>query len=103
MPDLENSILFLEDDSEVNVRTFDRDLQSLIHQPGFSGVKGLVIGRFEKASHISDEEMRYVIQTKEELRNMPIVVNADFGHTTPIFTFPIGGRCDLEAQKGRKI
>jgi muramoyltetrapeptide carboxypeptidase LdcA involved in peptidoglycan recycling len=101
MPNLENSILFLEDDSEVNARTFDRDLQSLIHQPGFSGVKGIVIGRFEKASHISDEELRYVIQTKEELRNLPVVVNADFGHTTPIFTFPIGGKCELDAQKGR--
>ncbi|WNB94015.1 LD-carboxypeptidase [Bacillus sp. NEB1478] len=101
MPDLENSILFLEDDSEVNARTFDRDLQSLIHQPRFIGVKGLVIGRFEKVSHISDEELRYVIQTKEELSNIPVVVNADFGHTTPIFTFPIGGRCELEAQKGR--
>ncbi|MBY6037759.1 LD-carboxypeptidase [Fictibacillus nanhaiensis] len=98
MPSLENTILFLEDDSEVNARTFDRDLQSLIHQPSFSGVKGIVIGRFEKGSNITEEELRYVIETKEELRNLPVVVNANFGHTTPIFTFPIGGRCELKAQ-----
>jgi muramoyltetrapeptide carboxypeptidase LdcA involved in peptidoglycan recycling len=101
MPSLEDSILFLEDDGEVNARTFDRDLQSLIHQPGFSGVKGIVIGRFEKASNLSDEELRYIIETKEELRHIPVVVNANFGHTTPIFTFPIGGKCELEARFGK--
>lgn len=101
MPSLENTILFIEDDSEVNARTFDRDVQSLIHQPGFSGVKGLVIGRFEIESNISEEELRYIIETKEELKKIPVAVNADFGHTTPIFTFPIGGSCKLEAANGK--
>ena len=32
MPDLEGSILLLEDDEEVNAVHFDRALQSLIHQ-----------------------------------------------------------------------
>jgi muramoyltetrapeptide carboxypeptidase LdcA involved in peptidoglycan recycling len=99
MPSLADAILFIEDDADVNARTFDRDLQSLLHQPGFSGVKGVVIGRFEKAANILDEELRYIIETKEELRNIPVVVNADFGHTTPMFTFPIGGKCELEAKK----
>ena len=47
MPDLNNSILFLEDDYLSNPETFDRDLQSLIHLPDFNKVKGIVIGRFQ--------------------------------------------------------
>lgn len=42
LPSLENSILFIEADSisegVVDVAEFDRDLQSLIHQPGFEKV-----------------------------------------------------------------
>ena len=67
MPDIRNSILFVEDDSETNDLTFDRDLQSLIHQPGFETVKGIVIGRFEKASKMTREKMIQIIKTKKEL------------------------------------
>lgn len=91
MPSLENSILFLEDDELVDPRTFDRDLQSLIHQPSFAGVKGIVIGRFEKGSNFSNEILLDILSTKKELMDLPIVANADFGHTSPMFTFPIGG------------
>ena len=97
MPSLEGTILLLEDDYESKELTFDRDLQSLIHQPGFTGVKGLVIGRFQKASEISNEKLVRMIKTKAELGRMPIIVNADFGHTTPQFTFPVGGEGRLVA------
>ena len=36
------------------------------------------------------EKLRLIIESKAELKNLPIIANADFGHTTPIFTFPIG-------------
>jgi muramoyltetrapeptide carboxypeptidase LdcA involved in peptidoglycan recycling len=38
MPDLAGSVLLLEDDEEAQPHHFDRELQSLIHQPGFDGV-----------------------------------------------------------------
>lgn len=34
---------------------FDRDLQSLIHQPNFDKVQGMLIGRFEKKFNIDLE------------------------------------------------
>ncbi len=37
MPDLEGTILLLEDDEEAGPIHFDRELQSLLHQPGFGG------------------------------------------------------------------
>jgi muramoyltetrapeptide carboxypeptidase LdcA involved in peptidoglycan recycling len=95
MPSLENSILFLEDDKLTCPKTFDRDLQSLIHQPGFSGVKGIVIGRFEKVSNVTDDLIRTIISTKKELAHLPVAANADFGHTSPMFSFPIGGKVKL--------
>ena len=98
MPALADRILLIEDDFESHPLTFDRDLQSLIHQPGFSQVKGLVLGRFQRASKMSHEKLEQIIRSKKELDGFPVIVNADFGHTTPQFTFPIGGRASLTAE-----
>ena len=68
MPDLKNSVLFLEDDETSKQYDFDRNLQSLIHLPGFTGVKGIVIGRFQKASGITDDMLKKIIETKSELK-----------------------------------
>jgi len=93
-PNLDGSILFLEDDDDGSKNeNFDRDLQSLIHQPSFCGVKGLVIGRFQKTTNITDERLIKLIKSKFELKDIPVIANVDFGHTSPIITFPIGGRC----------
>lgn len=103
MPDLSNSILFLEDDYEAHVATFDRDLQSIIHQPGFSLVKGIVIGRFQPESGVTQNLLEQIIHSKSELHDMPVIANVDFGHTTPQITFPIGGTADLQVTKNKVI
>lgn len=94
-PDLQDSILFIEDDEESLPHTFDRDLQSLIHLPSFSGVRGIVIGRFQKASEIANELLVKIIKTKKELDKLPVIANVDFGHTDPKITFPVGGEANL--------
>lgn len=99
MPSLKNSILFLEDDDTSNPLLFDRDLQSLIHQPDFNGVKGIVIGRFQNASQMTNEKLIKIIKTKEELKDIPVIANVDFGHTSPIITFPIGGEVSVDTNK----
>jgi len=98
-PNLEDSILFIEDDDESLPHTFDRDLQSLIHQPGFENVKGIVIGRFQKASNMMDELLIKIIKTKKELDKLPVIANVDFGHTDPKITFPVGGEVEIKADK----
>lgn len=97
MPDLKDSILFVEDDSESQPVAFDRDLQSLIHQPGFKGVNGIVIGRFQKESKMTKSLLEQILKFKKELTNLPIIANVDFGHTDPKVTFPIGGVASLSA------
>ncbi len=100
MPDLEGSILLLEDDEEANAVHFDRALQSLIHQPGFEGVQGIVFGKFQRASNMDQDTLTAIVESKQELDRMPIVAGASFGHTTPQFTFPIGGYGSLRARDG---
>ena len=97
MPDLSNSIVFIEDDSESKPQNFDRDLQSLIMQKGFEKVQGLVIGRFQRASKMTREKLIKIIKTKEELKDIPVIADVDFGHTTPMITFPIGGKAEIYA------
>ncbi|BDU50702.1 S66 family peptidase [Haliovirga abyssi] len=95
MPNLENTILLIEDDKLTFPENFDRDLQSLIQQPNFEKVRGIIFGRFQITSKMKEEIFLKIIQSKKELRNIPIVSNVDFGHTTPQITFPIGGFSEI--------
>lgn len=97
----EDTILFIEDDEMSNAVTFDRDLQSAIHQPGFENVKGIVIGRFQKVSQITNDLLIQIIKTKKEFDNLPVIAGVDFGHTDPKITFPVGGEVSLEAKDGK--
>lgn len=101
MPSLKDSILFIEDDYESSPVTFDRDLQSLIHQPGFQDVQGLVIGRFQKGSNMTKELLTQIVHSKEELSEIPVIADVDFGHTTPMITYPVGGQASLIAYGAR--
>ncbi|CDE24326.1 uncharacterized protein BN658_00276 [Clostridium sp. CAG:440] len=102
MPDLDNSILFIEDDGETGkafIKEFDRNLQSLLHCAKGKKIKGLVIGRAENVSEMNYDKWNKIIESKSELQNIPIIINADIGHTTPIFTFPIGGNANIVANE----
>jgi muramoyltetrapeptide carboxypeptidase LdcA involved in peptidoglycan recycling len=103
MPDISGSILFLEDTETCDNFEFDRLLVSLIQQPNFSKVKGIVFGRFQKNGKMNLELLKKIIGTKPELSKIPIIANLDFGHTTPIFTFPIGGEAELKAGRSSKL
>lgn len=100
MPGLDGTVLLLEDDEEVRPEHFDRTLQSLIHQPDFEGVRAILFGRFQRASRMDGETLKEILHAKPELHDVPIVANASFGHTTPAFTFPIGGTGMLRAHGG---
>ncbi|PCI27387.1 LD-carboxypeptidase [Candidatus Wolfebacteria bacterium] len=95
LPDVTDSILFLEDDSESRIVNFDRDLQSILHLPNFNKVRGIVIGRFQNASEVKLDQLIKVIKSKKGLDNIPVIANVDFGHTSPIITLPLGGTVRL--------
>ena len=99
MPEFtENTILFLEDDALANENTtveFERNLVSLIMQKNFDKVQALVLGRFQIGSKVIKEKLVKILSSKEELKNVPVIANLDFGHTYPAFSFPIGGQCEI--------
>ena len=86
-----DTMLFIEADESADMFSFDRNLQALCHQPDFKNVKAVIIGRFQKKSEITREKLEFIINRKPELKNLPIIANVDFGHTTPILTIPLGG------------
>ncbi|OLS26567.1 MAG: Microcin C7 self-immunity protein MccF [Candidatus Heimdallarchaeota archaeon LC_3] len=99
-PSLKDTILFVEDDDmtgELFSLNFDRDLHSIIHQHDFEQVKGIIIGRSQKNTDMTKEKIEKIVKSKKELENIPVVANMNFGHTYPMFTFPIGGRIKMEA------
>ena len=91
-----DTILMIEDDAESTPAVFDRNLQALCHQPDFKNVKGLVIGRFQKGSKMDREMLEFIINNKEELKNIPVIANVDYGHSTPIITIPLGGYAKMQ-------
>lgn len=75
-------------------RFIEQRLHSLLQVPSIgSNLKAIVWGRFEPTCVMNSTKMRRICNTS--LKNHPDVVviwDADHGHTTPIFTFPVGGR-----------
>ena len=85
----DKKVLFIEDDYETRPQIFARDLTSLLQT--IHNVQALIIGRFQRASKISDVEIESILRKIPSLQNIPIMYNTDFGHTQSMFTFPIGG------------
>lgn len=97
MPDLTNGILFLEEEGSFDIKSFDRELYSLLQQKGGRNIKGILVGRFQRSSDITIGQLIKVFEGIKRLKNIPIIINMDFGHTNPMFTFPIGGRVKINA------
>ena len=91
-----DTILFVEDTEGCGLAEFERNLQALIYQDDFKNVKGLVVGRFQKGSKVTREGLEFIINTKAELKDMPVLANVDFGHSAPLLTIPLGGSAKLE-------
>lgn len=101
LPDLRDAILLLEEDYESKPHHFDRDLQSLLLMKDFNKIKGIVFGRFQRCSGMSKEILCKIITSKRELHHIPIIAGVDFGHTSPMITFPIGGVVRITAYSNR--
>jgi muramoyltetrapeptide carboxypeptidase LdcA involved in peptidoglycan recycling len=95
MPSLDGALLMVEDDDLTSPDTFARDLTSLLQQPDAAGIQGMAIGRFQEASHVSRHLLEQIIAREDRLAGLPVLANIDFGHTSPLATFPIGGRASL--------
>lgn len=96
MPLPEACVLVLEDDAESQPHDFDRLLHSLLQHLAHVGtqVRAVVIGRFQRDSRMTRELLQAIVATALP-RDLPVVANIDYGHTSPMLTIPIGGEIEV--------
>ena len=102
-PELDDTIVFVEDDYESTLDIFIRDITSLTQHSNFSGVKALIIGRFQNSSNVDRDDIASMVKSNQVLDSIPVLANVDFGHTYPMFTFPIGGIASISFDDNPKI
>lgn len=94
----------IEDDSYDSIpETLERHVQALMQQSFFRQVKAILVGRFQGESRATDDMISDIILSKNIDSKIPVVVNLDFGHTDPKFTYPVGGKCRIVAGDGTRI
>ncbi len=102
MPNLNDSILIIEEDYQINTQLFWRMLYSLIQQEDFKKVKGIIIWKFQKESSVSKQSLERIIQSYD-LDYLPIIANVDIWHTSPIWTLPIWWTIEINAAQKSTI
>ena len=95
LPSLDGALLFLEDDLESDAAHVARHLTSLLQLPDADGVTGLVLGRFQGGSGVTRAALDEIVARQPALRGKPVLAGVDFGHTSPLLTFPVGGEAEL--------
>lgn len=100
-PNVRDVILFLEDDEETDYHHFDRNFESLLQAIPIEYIRGIVFGRFQNKSAMTRQLIERLIHIRPHIRRIPIIANIDFGHTSPIITFPIGGNVRITAREGK--
>lgn len=97
MPDIADSILFVEENKIIDFRGVQKEIQSILNNFHGEKIRGLIIGRFQRQTGMSRELLSKLIKSKKELENIPVVGNVDVSHTVPMVTLPIGGSIRMEA------
>lgn len=98
LPDLAGKILFLEEDETSTPPHIDRFICQCKQLGWFDALAGLVFGRFTEQSQFSRADPfegllgEYFSQSR-----FPVLYNADFGHSDPMFTIPNGGMCTIRS------
>ncbi len=85
--------------SKADNKEFLRQLQAMAQRADFAQVKGILIGRFQKDSEVSRADLEYIVCSIPQIKDLPIIANMEFGHTTPIATLPLGAKCTIDNGK----
>ncbi|MDN6065446.1 MAG: LD-carboxypeptidase, partial [Lactococcus lactis] len=89
-------IAFLENAEQEDFYDWDRELAHFLQI--YPDIAGLVIGRFPKEEGMTEEILHFILDKYPHLKTIPVVYDVDFGHTQPIFTFPLGGQAEISTQ-----
>jgi muramoyltetrapeptide carboxypeptidase len=101
-PDLDGAILFLETSEEKpRPETVDGILMDYENMGVFERIAGLLFGRPYGYTSEEREQLREVILERTGGYDFPVVADMDFGHTSPMFTLPVGCRAVIEVGRER--
>ena len=90
-------IAFLEDLNEAPYR-IDRMLTQLLHAGWFTGVKGVVAGRWLRCG--TPAEVDQVLLERLGPLGVPVLAGLDFGHGARQMTIPLGIPAELDTRAG---
>ncbi|MGL4563496.1 MAG: S66 peptidase family protein [Brevinema sp.] len=98
-PNLQGSILFFEDIDE-KTYSIDRALTQLLLTPQISEVKAFVFGDFNHCLRRNTYELELFELIKERLEplGIPIITDIPSGHCSPMMTFPIGAKIEIDLE-----
>ena len=88
---LDKPIAFVEEVGPYSV--FERELAHFLLV--YPDISGLVIGRFLEQCKMTEEILHFILDKHPHLQEIPVIYDADFGHTQPIFTFPLGAEVEI--------
>lgn len=101
-PDLNDAILFIEEDEVETPETIDRFFTKLRQMGVYDQIDGLIVGRFpDSVGFTSHEKFTSLLDIALHGYDFPILYDVDFGHTDPLLTLPIGVEAELDATNGR--
>lgn len=101
-PELDGAILFLETSEEKPTpETVDGILMDYENMGEFAGIRGLLFGRPYGYAPEEREQLHKVILERTGGYDFPVVADMDFGHTSPMFTLPVGCRALIDSGRER--
>ena len=98
-PDFRGKILFLEDCND-QVSRYDRMLYQLRNAGAFREIRGLLLGDFSAAADTGNPFLFTLEDIVREItggRDIPVVMDAPFGHGADLYTLPVGAPARLDA------
>jgi len=103
-PDTDGAILFIEDTGD-HISRYDRMLANLKLAGWFNKLSGVVVGGFDNTKDDPDSPFGFtledIIREHFDGLDIPIIMDAPFGHADKLCAMPLGGEAKLEAEKGQ--
>ena len=96
-PQEENYILFMEEAEEDDYIEFARHLAALLQ--AYPNPQAVIIGRFPKECEMTEEILLAILDKHPLLKTIPVLYDADFAHTQPLFTITIGAQATLDTNE----
>ena len=100
-PEMQGRILFAEASEGDSPERLDRMFTQLRQMGVLDALAGLIVGRVPASAGFSPEDsLEMILETALEGIELPVLLDIDFGHTDPLFAFPLGVSCALDADRG---